>query len=186
MCVSGIVGRSRPPGQASPGTVSLHRRIQDRLDSAYDWLERRTLSRRTKCAADETHGPFRMVCRWSTAVAPRHVEAVRVANVDVLIDLAPGGGSAPCRVPSGGLVETSLRCRGRWGTASNPHAAARGAAGLAESLLTIELPTGRTRRAEVGVSAFAGPVSSATAMPSIGDPPSFPHGAWPALPRARR
>jgi hypothetical protein len=136
------------------GRPSPHGRLLDRIDKAYEWLERQALR----------GGPAALASRPSARL-PEHVailrgapvadqiDALRAAKADVIIDLAPE--DAPDWLPTPSAGRWYLRYAVGVGGARRPGLVRpKVSADLAESLLLIEVEAGSRFETGVGVSAL--------------------------------
>ncbi len=127
-------------------------RVALRIEALYAWLERRALHGGPRALAPRAPVPpstGAQVLRESSAAAA----ALEEAMADVLIDLGPEDATGLAMVPA--LGRWRLRYAGAPGGPLRPDLARpRSPATLAESLLTIELPSGQVVEAGHGVSAL--------------------------------
>ncbi len=134
--------------------ASTRQRLRRWIDAAVDWVERAALRGGSPALKERRFGPWPEGVRVVTDARPRaQVEAMQTASADVLIDLAPDTASAPVPIPPagrwhlcytigvGGTRRPRLRRPSNW-------------AGLAESMLSIELASGERLETGVGVSAL--------------------------------
>jgi hypothetical protein len=141
---------ARPVGERPPA----RRRVLDRLEAAYEWLERQVL--RGSAPALATGGSMSLPADIPTIRgAPISVQAnaVRAADAHVLIDLVPEENPDPLPVPPAGRWH--LRYSLGVGAARTARLARpRRSADLAESLLWIETGAGLGFETGAGVSAL--------------------------------
>jgi hypothetical protein len=182
--------------------TSARRRLLGGIEATYDWLERWAL--RGGPAALVSRGPIPLptgVPVVRRAPVEAQIDALRAARADVLIDLAPEDGAPPPPSPPAGRWH--LRYAVGVDGARRPGLTRPAAsAGLAESLLSIELGEGPALETEVGVSALrrigysrdrdavywrssllparrlARLVAGEAVRSAVGDAPALPHVKW--------
>ncbi|MEW6223311.1 MAG: hypothetical protein AB1627_01650 [Chloroflexota bacterium] len=135
------------------GRHAAHAPIAPRLETLYSRLERRALRGGPRALALRPLVPQPSGAQVVRGASPAAgAAALQASRVDVLIDLAPDDGTGPATVPPQGRWR--LRYAGALDGALQPSLARPEAATLAESLLSIELPSGEVVEAGVGVSAL--------------------------------
>ena len=133
--------------------TSPRRRLLVRIDAVYDWLEHRALRGGPAALAPQTVRAPEGVPVVRGAPIAAQADALHASRADVLVDLAPEDGHDPPPCPPGGAWRLRYAA-GVGGTRRPRLTRPAAAAGLAESLLSIELGDGSTLEAEVGVSAL--------------------------------
>ena len=129
-------------------------RISRRVESAYDWCERRALRGGPAALAERAARSWPAGSVVVRGAAAEQIDALEASRVDVLIDLFPEGGVGSLPVPRAGLWR--IRYADDIGGLRLPRLGRprRTSTGLAESLLSIELASGVVHETGIGVSAL--------------------------------